>query len=112
LDFKADSFESERINFNNNPNDYKMEIFIRNNINSQTTQSPIELKIKNLRKINNDPKVEYAMICSKCFQYNDATSANTYKWWFELHKKIGYSKVRFCNNSIPNTPAYKDVFYE
>jgi hypothetical protein len=113
LDFKLEkSFESERMNFNNNPNDYKMEIFIRNNINNQTTQSPIELKIKNLRKIKNDPQVEYAMICSKCFQYNDDTPANTYKWWFELHKQIGYSKVRFCNNSIPNTPAYNDVFYE
>jgi hypothetical protein len=113
LDFKlADALESEHVNFINNPNDYKMNIFIINNINNQTTQSPIELKIKNLRKIKNDPKVEYAMVCSKCFQYTDDTWPTNYKWWFELHKQIGYSKIRFCNNSIPNTPAYNDVFYE
>jgi hypothetical protein len=110
--FKQDSLETERDNFINNPKDFKMEIFIRNNENNHRTQSPIELKIKNMRKAKNDPKVEYAMVCSKCIQFSDDSLASSLKWWFELHRQIGYSKFRFCNNSIPNTPAYNDVFYE
>jgi hypothetical protein len=105
FEFKWNSSESEIKN-------HKMEIFIRNNENNHQTQSPIELKIKNMRKIKNDPKVEYAMVCSKCIQFNGDLLASSLKWWFELHRQIGYSKLRFCNNSIPNTSAFNDVFYE
>jgi hypothetical protein len=112
FDFKLELLDKERDDFINNSKDYTMEIFIKNNKNNQTTQSPIELKIKNLRKIKNDPKIEYAMVCSKCFQFSDDSYASTLKWWLELHQQIGYSKIRFCNNSIPNTPAYNDLFYE
>jgi hypothetical protein len=112
FDFKLDSLEEERDNFINNLNDYKMEVFIKNYRNNHQTQSPIELKIKNLRKVKNDPKVEYAMVCGKCIQFSNDLWASVLRWWFELHLQIGYSKIRFCNNSIPNTPAYNDLFYE
>jgi hypothetical protein len=112
FDFETDSLDKERDDFINNLRDYTMEIFIKNNKNNQTTQSPIELKIKNLRKAKNDPKIEYGMVCSKCLTFADDLYASSLKWWFELHRQIGYSKLRFCNNSIPNTPAYNDVFYE
>jgi hypothetical protein len=112
VDFKLDSLKSERDNFINNPYDYKIDLFIRNNQKNQTTQSPIELKIKNFRKIKNDPEIEYGMVCTKCLIFPDDSYASSLKWWFELHRQTGYSKVQFCNNSIPNTPAYNDIFYE
>jgi hypothetical protein len=105
FEFKWNSSESEIKN-------HKMEIFIRNNENNHRTQSPIELKIKNLRKIKNDPKLEYAMVCSKCIRFSDDLFASSLKWWFELHRQIGYSKLRFCNSSIPNNLAFNDLFYE
>jgi hypothetical protein len=112
FDFKLDSLGKERDDFINNSRDYTMEIFIKNNKNNQTTQSPIELKIKNLHKIENDPQIKYAMVCSKCLAFLDDSFESTLRWWLELHRQIGYSKLRFCNNSIPNTPAYNDLFYE
>jgi hypothetical protein len=105
-------FKMSEINDVKSIENYKMEIFILNNIKKTKTQDPIELKIKNFRKIKNDPEIKYAMVCSKCFAFTDDSRAAHLKWWFEMNKQIGYSKVSFCNRSIPNTPAFNDIFYE
>jgi hypothetical protein len=31
-------------------------------------------------------------------------------WWIEMHKQAGYKKIIFCNNSIPNTQEFGDIF--
>jgi hypothetical protein len=105
-------FEMSGINDLKSIENYKMEIFILNNIKKTKTQDPIELKIKNFRKIKNDPEIKYAMVCSKCYAFTEDSKAPQFKWWFEMNKQIGYSKVSFCNRSIPNTPTFNDIFYE
>jgi hypothetical protein len=69
-------------------------------------------EFKNLGKAKNDHQIEYAMVCSICLTFPDDLYASSLKRWFKLHRQIGYLKFLFCNNSIPNNPAYNDVFYE
>ena len=52
---------------------------------------------------------KHSIVCSKCFWY----SSDQYKdlfWWIELNKQAGYKKVVFCNNSIPNTKEFNEIF--
>lgn len=37
-------------------------------------------------------------------------SFESIKWWIEMKKKVGYTKIGFCNNSIENNEKYTKLF--
>ena len=42
-------------------------------------------------------------ICSKCYYYRDNSAYKHFEWWLAVNKRIGYEKIMFCNNSIPES---------
>lgn len=42
--------------------------------------------------------------------YLSEKDLNSFKWWIEMTKYIGYSKIIVYNNSIPNNPGFNELF--
>jgi hypothetical protein len=90
--------------FEMNENEFKMDLFVKQNNPLIQTSHPIEVKIKSFHGKNK----EDAAICSKCYYYNDDTS-KIFEWWFELNIQIGFNKISICNNTIPNTENFERI---
>jgi hypothetical protein len=116
--FKIDNYDSNKLfqfvllslNLNIlNGDDLKvMSLFIRDDLN-QTNQSPIDVKIKYFHRTTNK-KLDSA-ICSKCYRYFPNNTDHTrFEWWIEMNRLFGYNHIYICNNSIPNSEAYRRVF--
>jgi hypothetical protein len=88
-----------------------MSMLVRNMDDARwTTLTPIDVKIKFLRSKTSGKVRQGSAICSKCYYYTDKESYKHFEWWFELNKHIGYDKITFCNNSIPDVYEYKVLF--
>lgn len=48
--------------------------------------------------------------CSKCMYQTSIDEFESIKWWLEMKKKTGYTKIGFCNNSIENHQKYTKLF--
>ncbi|RNA05336.1 hypothetical protein BpHYR1_028021, partial [Brachionus plicatilis] len=48
--------------------------------------------------------------CSKCMYNTNLDDFDSVKWWIEMKKRIGFTKIGFCNNSIQNHQKYTDLF--
>ena len=71
------------------------------------TQYPIHVKIKYIQL--SGQKKSGSIICSKCYFFNK-DDYQFLLWWIEFNKQIGYKKLVFCNQSIPNTPEFNQIF--
>jgi hypothetical protein len=78
------------------------------NSNSDETLHHIDVKMKFIRRRSNKTK-KNSIVCSKCFWYKSSDYKDLF-WWIELHKLAGYKKVFFCNNSIPDTQEFNEIF--
>ena len=59
---------------------------------------------------NGTQKSTRPIVCSgKCFWYKPKDFKDLF-WWIELHKQAGYDKIFFCNNSIPDTNEFREIF--
>jgi hypothetical protein len=88
----------------------KLDLYIRDANNpSQSTQFPIRVTAKYIK--HKSLKKEGSIVCSKCYFFQP-NEHQFLKWWIELNKQIGYKKVVFCNNSIPNTREFNAIFDE
>ena len=76
---------------------------------SGKTEIPIDLKIKNLRESYFSK--DHSMICSRTLVLSNA-ELKSLKWWFELNKKMGLTKIVIYNNSIENSVEYKKIFQD
>ena len=79
------------------------------NVNSQETPDYIDVKMKYIRSRSNTTMKKNSIVCSKCFWYKPSDYKDFF-WWVELHKQAGYEKIVFCNNSIPNTKEFNEIF--
>ena len=70
------------------------------------TQYPLKVTIKRLQSGTKQGSI----ICSKCFWFRNDDDYKYLLWWIELNKQIGYSKVQFCNQSIPNSREFNQIF--
>ena len=100
---------SLNFNYSLSPNVYNQTFWIFIQDSKNKIDSPLKLKIKYIRT-RPGLKKDGSIICSKCYyfrkdQYKD------FEWWIKLNKKIGYKKIIFCNNSIPNNREYNDIFF-
>ena len=86
----------------------KINLKVKIKYNSQITKVPIKLKIKNL-KSKQISKSQHSMICSKIYELKD-DDYKIMKWWFEMNKKIGFSKIVIYNTSIENSKKFQDLF--
>jgi hypothetical protein len=85
-----------------------MSLFIRDDLN-QTNHAPIDVKIKYFHNATIQ-KLDSA-ICSKCYRYFPDNKDHTrFEWWIEMNRLFGYNHIYICNNSIPNSDAYRRVF--
>ena len=89
--------------------DYIFHLYVSNSKNStEETQYPIYVNLKYIRSRINHTK-DGSIACSKCMWLKEKDYQNLF-WWIELHKKAGYKKAVFCNNSVPNTKEFHDLF--
>ena len=89
--------------------DYIFHLYVSNSKNStEETQYPIYVNLKYIRSRINHTK-DGSIACSKCMWLKEKDYQNLF-WWIELHKQAGYKKAIFCNNSIPNTKEFHDLF--
>jgi len=91
--------------------DYKMIsnmfVYFRDGNNTNySTQYPLKVTIKRLQTEVKSGSI----ICSKCFYFQNTNDHKFLRWWIELNKQIGYSKIVFCNQSIPNTKEFNQIF--
>ena len=118
-----DWYEFNSLNFNFSLLDYlefdsyddilksglKFDLFIRDaDKPDHKTWYPIEVRLKYIRSRPGHTK-KRSIVCSKCFYYDPDKPTDLF-WWVELNKQIGYKKIVFCNNSIPNTNEFNDLF--
>jgi hypothetical protein len=88
---------------------YKFHLYIVNSNNTlEETLYPIDVNLKYIRSRPGQQK-EGSIVCSKCFWLKQEDYKDLF-WWIELHRQAGYKKVIFCNNSIPNTKEFNDLF--
>jgi hypothetical protein len=88
---------------------YKFHLYIVNSNNTlEETLYPIDVNLKYIRSRPGQQK-EGSIVCSKCFWLKQEDYKDLF-WWIELHRQAGYEKVIFCNNSIPNTKEFNDLF--
>ena len=90
---------------------YKMNFyaFFKDNVNQTRTWYPIDVKVKYMRQRKNGTNKTGSIVCSKCFYYEN-NEYRDFLWWIELNKRIGYQKLVFCNQSIPDTRVFNDIF--
>ena len=74
------------------------------------TQYPINVNIKYIKSKNGSSKKNGSIICSKCLYFKNNDDYKYLLWWLELNKQIGYTKVIFCNQSIPDTKGFRHLF--
>jgi hypothetical protein len=91
--------------------DYKMisNMFVNfrdGNNSNYSTQYPLKATIKRLQTQVKSGSI----VCSKCFYFQNRNDHKFLRWWIELNKQIGYSKIVFCNQSIPNTKEFNQIF--
>jgi hypothetical protein len=88
---------------------YKFQVFVSNSDKIyEKTLYPIDVNLKYIRSRSGQQK-EGSIVCSKCFWLKQEDYKDLF-WWIELHRQAGYKKVIFCNNSIPNTKEFNDLF--
>ncbi len=68
----------------------------------------LQLKLKYLRTPQGK-KPKTSAICLKCL-FLERKDYKHFSWWLKLNKRAGYDKIIMCNNSIPNTVEFKQVF--
>ena len=97
--FQYISFSLEYIDFNFNypVTNESLKVKVKNRDDEST--SIINLVIKPFR--SRDLKKNFSMICSKLYESKDSFSE--FKWWIEMNRKIGYSKVVIYYNSNKNS---------
>jgi hypothetical protein len=89
--------------------DYIFHLYIINSNNTrEKTLYPIDVNLKYIRSRPGKQK-EGSIVCSKCFWLKQEDYQDLF-WWIELYRQAGYKKVIFCNNSIPNTKEFNDLF--
>ena len=98
--------------FKNNVNIFdiinQIEVIVEEvSIRKLAFQYPIKLKLKDK---NHRMYKKGIAICSKCYRNMNIPLLNFFKWWFELAKQSGYDHITICNNTIPNTKEYNDLF--
>lgn len=100
--------------YKNIPNGYPLNqlnisIIIKDITTSQSTLYPIFVKIKSYKSFENRTG---SAICSKCYFYsaNNSEAPKYFDWWFKMNKRLGYKKIYICNNSIPNTLEFNEIF--
>ena len=77
--------------------------------NRSETVHFIDVKMKYIRSRPNKSQKAHSVVCSKCFWYKPRDYKDFF-WWIELHKQAGYEKIFFCNNSIPDTREFREIF--
>ena len=89
--------------------DYKFQLYISNSNNTlEETLNPIDVKLKYIRSRPGQEK-KGSIVCSKCLWLKQKDHQDLF-WWIELNRRAGYKKIVFCNNSIPNTKEFNDLF--
>ena len=84
----------------------KFEIKIKDLNTKKATKEFIQVRIKNI--FSKDKKGVF--YCSKCMYNTKLDDFESIKWWIEMKKKVGYTKIGFCNNSIENHEKYTKLF--
>lgn len=80
--------------------------FVQGDNPTHGTQYPLKVTIKHLQSKTKTG----SMICSKCYYFRNKDDYKYLLWWIELNKQIGYDKIQFCNQSIPNNKEFYQIF--
>ncbi|RMZ96594.1 hypothetical protein BpHYR1_043922 [Brachionus plicatilis] len=75
---------------------------------NKTTKEFIQVRVKNLKLFSKDKKGVY--LCSKCMYNTNIDELNPIKWWIEMKKRVGYTKIGFCNHSLENRIEFRNLF--
>jgi len=84
---------------------------------------PLKVKVKNKDKestsfisliikpfrVKDEFKKNHSMLCSKVY-YFKSDYFKEFKWWIEMNRIHGYSKIVIYNNSIENSPELNNFF--
>ena len=89
--------------------DVKIYVYVENKLTKSMTKEPMELRIKSMKRGVHNSKPPRMLHCSKCLLLEDKDYTRT-KWWLELLKHSGYTNVHLCNQSIPNTNKFRELF--
>jgi hypothetical protein len=90
-----------------NPHKLEMFVFVSDLMNGSKTEAPLRVKMKHLK----DPNRAGSMICTKCLNLkNSDKDLISLRWWFEVNKRIGYSKIYLCNHTIDQ--VFADLFHD
>ena len=87
---------------------FDMKVFITDFVHKLTTKSAIDVEVH----VEGDRK-QGSMVCSFCYFYDNREEEKRHLpivWWIETNKLIGYKLLGVCNNSLSNTPRYRDLF--
>jgi hypothetical protein len=104
------SYKLNSLNFNYilSPNVYDESFWIYIQDLKNRIEFPLKLKVKYIRS-RPGLKKDGSIICSKCYYFRN-DQYKDFEWWIKLNQRIGYKKIIFCNNSIPNNREYNEIF--
>ncbi|CAF0932062.1 unnamed protein product [Brachionus calyciflorus] len=88
----------------------QFQIKIKDIQTNKTTKEFIQVRVKNMNLFSKDKKGVF--LCSKCMYNTKVDDLNSVKWWIQMKKQAGYTKIGFCNNSIENNHQYTELFEE
>ena len=95
----------KKVVYKNLETDVKIKASVSNGLNG-TTNSDIPVRIKRFSYIGPENK---AILCNRVVFFS-AKDEKNFQFWVEMTKLQGYEKIVIFNNSIPNTPIFRQVF--
>jgi hypothetical protein len=108
---KINIYSFEYIEFKFNSTTIEPLKVIVNNQNDDESTSFIDLIIKKFKNNNDSTNKKHSMLCTKAYHFN-TDYFTTFKWWIEMNKMHGYSKLVIYNNSIETNNEMSEYFNE
>jgi hypothetical protein len=56
-----------------------------------------------------DARKHGSMMCTKCLRTKSNNDHVSLKWWIELHKRIGYTKIFLCDHRIEKASGFRQI---
>ena len=86
-----------------------VSVIVKDAQSGLSTKREIVLETKILEIVKD--KLSESMICSKCLSSKTSEdAARRLRWWIEINKQFGYSRISICNHSIENDPKLNSIF--
>lgn len=108
IDLKNFLLQNHNINLTLHVSNITVKVLYHDINNNKKSNQLLNLNIKYLRTPEHT-KPKSTLICSKCL-FTDTKGYKNFQYWIELNKRAGYDKIWLCNNSIPNTDDFNQIF--